>query len=132
MNATIRVSYDDLPTVEVLEHEEDTQGNVFTVLRPFSVCGITIPAGFCSDGASVPRLFWGVVFPNGDRRALCAALLHDFLYRTHPPAWTRSDADAAFYHTLRAGGIFFVRSLRAYLGVRLFGCLAWRNGAHHA
>ena len=73
MNATIRVVYDHLPTVEVREHEEDERGNIFTLLRPLPVCGLIVPVGFESDGASVPRLLWGVVFPRDDRQALCAA-----------------------------------------------------------
>ena len=34
MNATIRVIYDNLPVVEVLEHEADDRGNVFTLVTP--------------------------------------------------------------------------------------------------
>lgn len=125
MNAIIRVRYDNLPTVEVREHEEDARGNVFTLLRPLSVFGIVVPAGFESDGASVPRLLWGVVFPRDDRQALCAAIVHDFIYRTHPAHWTRSEADDAFYFLLEQGGVSWIRRTRAYLGVRLFGGPSW-------
>lgn len=128
MNATIRIVYDRLPTVEVLEHEEDSRGNIFTLLRPVSVCGITVPAGFESDGASVPRLFWGVVFPRDDRQALCAAICHDYIYRTHPAAWKRSDADDAFLFLLEQGGVPWLRRTRAYIGVRLFGAPSWKKG----
>ena len=125
MNATIRVVYDNLPVVEVLEHEEDERGNVFTLLRPIASCGLIVPAGFESDGASVPRLLWGVVFPRDDRKALFGAIVHDYIYRTHPLKWTRSDADDAFLYLLQQGGVSFVRRIRAYIGVRLFGKSAW-------
>ena len=128
MNATIRVVYDNLPTVEVREHEEDERGNVFTLLRPISSSGITVPAGFESDGASVPRLLWGVVFPRDDRKALFGAIVHDFIYRTHPVTWTRSDADTVFLYLLQQGGVSYVRRVRAYIGVRLFGGKAWEDG----
>lgn len=130
MNAIIRVQYDNLPSIEVREHEEDERGNVFTLLRPVSFGGITIPAGFESDGASVPRLLWGVVFPRDDRRALFGALFHDFIYRTHPAAWTRADADETFLYLMQQGGVPYVRRIRAYLGVRLFGKLSWNAGGN--
>lgn len=38
---------------------------------------ITVPAGFPSDGASVPRIFWGIFPPSG--QYTMAAVLHDFL-----------------------------------------------------
>ena len=128
MEAIIRVQYENLPTVEVREHEEDERGNVFTLLRPISTSGIIVPAGFESDGASVPRLLWGVVFPRDDRRALFGALVHDFVYRTHPIGWTRKDADETFLHLMEQGGVSYIRRARAYLGVRLFGNSAWQAG----
>lgn len=132
MNATIRVVYDHLPVVEVWEHEEDERGNVFTLLRPISVCGIVVPAGFESDGASVPRLLWGVVFPRDDRQALCAAIVHDYLYRTHPACWTRSEADDTFLYLMERGGVSWIRRTRAYIGVRLFGNSSWEAGGKTA
>lgn len=128
MNATIRVVYDRLPTVEVLEHEEDERGNVFTLLRPIASSGLIVPAGFESDGASVPRLLWGVVFPRDDRKALFGAIVHDFIYRTHPEKWTRADADEVFLYLLQQGGVSYIRRTRAYVGVRLFGRSSWEAG----
>ncbi len=125
MEATIKVLYEKLPAVEVREHEEDEHGNVFTLLHPISHYGVIVPAGFRSDGASVPRLLWGVVFPRDDRRALFGALFHDYLYRHHPAGWTRAEADEAFHFLLLEGGVSFLRALRAYIGVRLFGKKAW-------
>ena len=128
MNATIRVVYDNLPTVEVCEHEEDERGNIFILLRPIQHSGLIVPAGFESDGASVPELLWGVVFPRGDRKALFGAIMHDFIYRTHPDKWDRADADELFLYLLQQGGVPYVRRTRAYIGVRLFGGKAWEAG----
>ena len=128
MNAIIRVVYKNLPTVEVREHEEDARGNIFVLLRPISYLGVVIPAGFESDGASVPRLLWGVVFPRDDRNAMFAAIFHDFLYRTHPGRWTRSEADDTFLYLLEQGGVSWIRRTRAYIGVRLFGGSSWDAG----
>ena len=128
MEAIIRVQYDTLPTVEVREHKEDERGNVFTLLRPIERCGVIVPAGFESDGASVPRSLWGIVFPRDDRRALFGALFHDFVYRTHPVSWTRYAADLAFRQFLLDGGVSYSRTILAYAGVRLFGGNSWKAG----
>lgn len=128
MNAIIHVVYKNLPSIEVREHEEDERGNIFVLLRPISYLGVLIPAGFESDGASVPRFLWGVVFPRDDRNAMFGALFHDFIYRTHPGKWTRSEADDMFLHLLKEGGVSYHRRWRAYLGVRLFGQSSWEAG----
>lgn len=128
MSIDIRVVYDHLPVVEVREHRADDRGNIYTLLRPITWLGLTIPAGFESDGASVPRIFWGVVFPSGDNKAMFAAIFHDYIYRTHPPVWDRDEADEVFLHLLLDGGVSALRSYRAYIGVRLFGKSSWNAG----
>ena len=120
--------YERLPTVEVLKHDEDERGNIFTLRKQLICRGLEIPAGFESDGASVPRFFWSIVFPPDDDRALYAAIVHDFVYRTHPYGWTRKDADEAFREFLIRGGVPESRARRAYWGVRLFGGWAWDEG----
>jgi len=106
-------------------HIEDSRGNVFTLLEPLYCEGVTVPAGFESDGASVPRFFWRVVFPPGDRRAIRAAFFHDYVYRTHPVGWTRTMADKAFFRVLLADGVGRFRARIAYLGVRWGGICSW-------
>lgn len=119
-----------LPLLEVAIHTEDERGNVYTLLKPFYYCGLEIPAGFESDGASVPRIFWSSVFPPGDSKALRPAMIHDFIYRTHPHGWTRKMADEAFYDLLVRGGVSKWRATKAYWGVRLFGGSAWKAGGN--
>ena len=65
-------------------HRSDDMGNVYTLKEPLYYRELTVPVGFRSDGASVPRFFWRLVFPPGDVQAMRAAFLHDFIYRTHP------------------------------------------------
>ena len=118
MNAT--------PLLEVAIHEEDERGNVYTLLKPLLYCDLEIPEGFESDGASVPRFFWRAVFPPGDTRALRPAVIHDFIYRTHPEGWSKEDADKAFFDLLVRAGIPKRRAVLAYLGVRIFGGSSWK------
>lgn len=128
MGAVIRIVYDSLPPVEVREHKADAHGNIFTLLHPIYFRNLTVPEGFESDGASVPRFLWGAVFPSGDHKAMFGALVHDYVYRTHPYGWTKTDADEAFLELLKKGGVSSYRAYKAYLGVLLFGRSAWNAG----
>ena len=110
-------------------HQTDEQGNVYTLREDLYYKGLTVPAGFSSDGASVPRFFWRIVFPPGDQRAIRAAFLHDWIYRTHPAGWSREAADGLFLNVLLEDGVPKSSAYLAYWGVRLFGGAAWKAGA---
>lgn len=114
--------------VKVDVHREDDRGNVYTLLEPLHYMNLEIPVGFESDGASVPRFFWRLVFPPGDPKALHAAIIHDYIYRTHPTGWTKENADKIFRHLLISGGVEEWRANLAYTGVRLFGASSWHQG----
>ena len=117
--------------LKISVHSEDEKGNVYTLLEDVVIVWngrvLRIPAGFKSDGASVPRFFWRSVFPPGDSRALTAAFAHDFVYRTHPEGWTRKMADDMFYDLLRRDGVGLFNAQTAYWGVRLFGGASWET-----
>ena len=53
---------------------------------------VRVPAGFVTDFASIPRIFWSVLRPDG--LYSYAAIVHDFLYWEQPV--TRSAADDIF------------------------------------
>jgi hypothetical protein len=89
---------------------------------------ITVPKGFTCDGMSVPRMFWGLVSPTIHPSTIAASMLHDYLYRTHAFGWPRKQADVLFYVLLRSDGFPRWRALLAYIGVRLFGGRAWKEG----
>jgi hypothetical protein len=114
-------------------HREDERGNVFTTLFPYRVNfggkKFLIPRRFESDGASVPRLFWRIVFPNSDSHVTTAGICHDFIYRRQPADWTRAEADRMFYALLIEHGAGFSAAWCAYLAVRLFGGIAWSENA---
>ncbi len=114
-------------SLKVEVHREDERGNVFRLLEPMTAAGVTVPAGFESDGASVPRFFWRAVFPPGDAHALRAAFVHDWLYRNGSRAeeWSGLAADRLFYRLLLEDGVPPLRAWMAYSGVRLFGKRNW-------
>ena len=109
-------------------HTSDEMGNVYTLREELSYGGLTVPAGFESDGASVPRFFWRIVFPPGEQGAVRADFLHDFIYRTHPEGWTREQADELFRELLIDDGVSRFSAALAYYGVRLFGGSSWEAG----
>jgi len=106
---------------------------------------LVVPAGFISDGASVPRVgaLLGI-YPDGLHRA--AALVHDWLYRWRgevPPeqflkndghgwvpvrvGWTRAQVDKLFANMLAVAGVGRARRRLMYLAVRAVGWLFWKG-----
>lgn len=112
-------------------HKATGAGDIITLLEDLTVIYngkvLTVPAGFQSDGASVPQFLWDSVSPQIDPRTLRGAVVHDFLYRTTPRNWTRKEADELFYDFIRADGLGWWRAQTAYLGVRLFGAKSWKE-----
>lgn len=100
-----------------------------TVLTDIEIFGTTIPAGYVTDGASVPfgRARYTDLLP--------AAIVHDFRYDPVPDdrgikqrTMTRKEADMEFLHNLKACGISWTRRRAAYRAVRLFGWRPWNAG----
>ncbi|MCX6997812.1 MAG: DUF1353 domain-containing protein [Kiritimatiellaeota bacterium] len=97
---------------------------------------VTVPAGFVTDFASIPRIFWPLVPPLG--RYNRATVLHDWLYRqaqapTTPGGWrniARAEADRLLRAAMGDCGVPWLTRWLIYLGVRLGGWIVWR--AHHA
>ncbi len=88
-----------------------------------SISRVTVPAGFETDFASVPRVLWNIIPPLGQHGL--AAVLHDYLYATGISS--RAEADAIFLESMRQLGVRFTRRYAMYLGVRLGGWLPWRR-----
>ena len=115
-------------------HKETENGDVYTLKEPGGLIIawkdkqlLCVPYGFESDGASVPRIFWRLVFPSSDTKALRAAFAHDYIYRTHPAGWTKAEADEMFYDLLISDGVPKWRAYLAYKGVDWFGFYAWKQ-----
>lgn len=78
---------------------------------------ITVPAGFETDFASVPRL--PIVFMLVGDKAHLPAVVHDYLYRY--AVVKRKVADQVFLEAMRVCGLFPWRRYPMYWAVRLFG-----------
>ena len=82
----------------------------------------TVPKGFVTDFASVPRL--PIVFALFGDTSHEAATVHDWLYSTKPV--NRKVADAILREASKASGIPAWRRWPMWLGVRLFGGSFWK------
>lgn len=82
---------------------------------------VTVPIGFVTDFASIPRIFWSVLRPDG--RYAYAAILHDFLYWTQTRP--KKEADKIFKFAMEDFGIGTVTSTAIYEAVNWFGSNAW-------
>ena len=85
---------------------------------------VTVPDGFLTDLASVPRLFWIVVPPYSPDTA-AAAVLHDYLCEWNGEMFSKIVADAVFYEALRVLGVPAWRAVMMYCAVRLWH--VWRG-----
>jgi hypothetical protein len=82
---------------------------------------ITVPAGFRTDLASVPRL--PMVFLLAGDCAREAAVVHDYLYTSH--IVDRAMADAVLREASAVTGVPAWRRWLMWLGVRIGGARHW-------
>ena len=112
-------------------HHTDARGNFVKTLFPqkFTFRGKTfvVPKGFEFDGASVPRIFRVSVCAPLDPEAARGSCAHDWIYRTQPKGWSRALTDLMFLCFLIEDGLPVHRALKAYIGVRIGGWIAWRE-----
>lgn len=92
---------------------------------------LCIPAGYCTDFASVPRI--PVVYASVGGKAVLPAIVHDYLYDCWPPRLTRKQADQVFLEAMQTANdppSAITRRLM-YWGVRLGGALSWHKDTTH-
>jgi len=78
---------------------------------------VSVPKGFRSDGASVPRALWWIYHPFG--RYLKAAVVHDWYCVTQSISYT--DAAIVFREAMAVCGVNKWRRQKMYWAVKLFG-----------
>ena len=87
---------------------------------------ITVPKGFITDLASVPRSFWTIFPPFG--RYTPAAVIHDFLYsKYNTTGINRTLSDKIFLQSMKELGVGFLKRKAMYKAVRFFGETSWKN-----
>ena len=89
----------------------------------WGVARITVPVGFETDFASIPRIF-RIIIPKLGRWNK-AAVLHDYAYQTQ--TMTRKQADDLFRDSMKGLGVLAWKINIMYWAVRIGGWMAWRG-----
>jgi hypothetical protein len=84
---------------------------------------VSVPTGFVTDFASIPRIFWSVLRPDGEYAY--AAVIHDYLYWEQTTS--REAADDTFREAMKDFHIDAATAFVIYKAVRLGGNSAWLN-----
>jgi hypothetical protein len=97
---------------------EEQRRGVWMVDEPIQVAifglpWLTIPAGFQTDGASIP--WWASRFFDEWGPDALPGILHDYLLTLPMPKWT---CDLMFYAALRSQNVSELHSAFMYLAVR--------------
>lgn len=86
---------------------------------------ISVPSGFISDLASIPKIFWNVLPPFGLYSA--AAVIHDWLYFS--ATGTEAQANAVLREAMMLLGCDDKTVSEIYTAVSAFGAGAWQRNA---
>lgn len=92
---------------------------------------VTVPEGFYTDMASVPKALWFWIAPFGKHQE--AALIHDYLYANSglllglEKKLTRKESDQLFYEIMKKDGTNKVKARIMKWSVNLFGWLFWEK-----
>jgi len=111
---------------------ERLNNQLWVVLEDFKVdlgeTIVSVPKGFVTNGASVPRIFWWLCAPMAGPFGE-ASVVHDYLYSSFSDCQSRSFADKALYNIGRYRGANLVRAKAVYRAVRLFGQKFWKKSS---
>ncbi|RWX14321.1 DUF1353 domain-containing protein [Rhizobium leguminosarum] len=90
-----------------------------------SLKSVTVPKGFVTDLASIPRALWAIL----PRQALYTypAIVHDFLYWFQP--CTRDEADEILRLGMAQLGVSSATALAIFQSVRALGGGPWKTNA---
>jgi hypothetical protein len=119
---------DEIDVRNMGEHQGNSYFKTLTFFRVCTSLGwVTVPIGFVTDGASIPRLFWGILHPYGSY--FPAALLHDYLYspRSDSYKFTRKQADLLFFEAMFNLGVPWHWRHIMYKAVRRFGGFSYKK-----
>src|ERR1700728_3780525 len=86
---------------------------------------VDVPTGFVTDLASIPRVFWSLLRPDGEYAY--AAIIHDYLYWTQTT--TREVADHILKFAMEDFGVSSVSVTAIFDAVRVGGKSAWDGNA---
>ncbi len=93
--------------------------------EPAELLPVNVPVGFLTDFASIPRVFWSLLPPDGTYTY--AAVLHDFLYWDQTQA--KASADKILLAAMQEFKVPAATANTIYEAVKIAGGSAWRENA---
>lgn len=78
-----------------------------------------VPAGFITDGGSIPRFFWRFIGHPLEGEYIGRYVEHDHNYQTG--RIPRKEADIELRDGLKADGMCYIKRYAIYFAVRMFG-----------
>lgn len=122
----------DMPKLEPVEYTSDGKRleETWRLLEDFHVrvggSEFTVPAGFVTDGASIPRMLWRICGHPMSTKRLPIAIAHDWMY-SGATCLTRQEADAIYRDGLVELGFPKWKANIEYSAIRLFGGSHWQG-----
>ena len=86
---------------------------------------ITVPVGFVSDGASIPRFAWPIIGSPLTGKYRAAAIIHDYCYFMQ--MFSREISDMIFLNAMKVLKVSKWKRYIIYWAVRMFGKWAWKK-----
>jgi hypothetical protein len=86
---------------------------------------VIVPAGFVTDFASIPKVFWSALKPDGEYAH--AAVFHDYLYWTQ--SGSKEDADLTLKYAMEDLELGKLTVDAIYMAVHLAGQSSWDKNA---
>ncbi len=85
---------------------------------------ISIPVGYVTDGASIPRFLWSIVgHPLAEYAQ--SAVVHDIIYGDK--RYTRKKCDQIFLEAMKVQGVSLWKRRIIYRALRMFGWVSWNK-----
>jgi len=123
--------FETLPTVSYVGGKYPWMLDAALIYHSDLAGKLAVPAGYCTDFASVPRL--PVVYWWTGGRAVLPSIIHDYMFDCMTHDITRKQADSVFLEAMKArqDPKRAVTRWAMYLGVRAFGWIPWRKDSSH-
>lgn len=87
---------------------------------------ITVPKGFITDGASIPKSLQWIYEPFGEY--IKGAVIHDYLYsKYNDTGINRTLADKIFDFIMKETGVNAKTRRKFYVAVKYFGKIFWQD-----
>jgi hypothetical protein len=128
---------DKFPLPLIVENLADGSQYHFRLAAPFKYVTrdrgvVSVPVGFETDFASVPRLFSWIPGFDGDNESAKIGTIHDYIYQYHSDIeeqtgvkFTRHDTDLLMYQGLMDSGLPEWEAEVYFKAVRVFGGDYW-------